>query len=66
MAEHNITETVRKNEDKIPYAYVLSCGELGQLYELGKADILDAVAKAYAYGFIKGTRAKGKKRVPVL
>ena len=66
MADCNIDKTVSRAENKIPYSYELSLGELTALYEAGEKDIIRALIKAYLFGFCRGTRAREKKRVPVL
>ena len=67
MADCNIEKTVKRVSDRIPYTYTLSQGEMLQLCDIyRKHGILMSLIKAYEYGFIKGTRAKGKNRVSVL
>lgn len=62
--QSNIEKTVNKARKKIPYSYSLSYGELVQLYST--SDWFEAIDQAYLYGFIRGSRAKAKGRVPAL
>lgn len=67
MADCNIEKTVKRVSDKIPYTYSLSHGELLQLCNLYREHgIIMSLIWAYEFGFCRGTRAKGKGRVPVL
>ena len=66
MADSSIEKTVAKAEDKIPYEYTLSMDELLALYYASQEDAFRALIQAFTLGFIKGTRAYSRKRVPVL
>ena len=64
MANCNIEKTIAKAENRIPDPYDLTLGEIEQLYTLyEKHGIVLALIKTYAFGFIRGTRAKSKNRV---
>ena len=62
----DIQKATAQKKEKIPYAYDLSLEELTTLYVESKIDVIHALSMAYTFGFIRGTRAKGKKRVPIL
>lgn len=67
MAYCNIEKTIMEKERRIPYSYDLALNEIGQLFSLyEKHGIVLSLIKAYIFGFIRGTRAKARNRVPEL
>lgn len=67
MGKLSMEETVKRARGKIPYDYYPNLDEMNYLYRVGKhKDIFEALIAAYEYGFIKGTRARQRKRVPTL
>ena len=66
MADSDVSKVVAQKKGRIPYDYALTIGEIMQLYHASEKDIVSALILAFDFGFIKGTRAKGRKKVPVL
>lgn len=66
MPTIDIKKAVSKKRDKIPSTYSLGFYEMTDLYHMSKEDIFEALLTAYELGFIRGTRARDRKKVPVL
>ena len=67
MGKLSMEETIERAQGKIPYDYYPNFDEMATLYREGKhEDIYEALIAAFEYGFIKGTRAHQRKRVPAL
>ena len=67
MADCKVEKLVRKQDKRIPAEYVLSLGEIDQLYDIyTKNNIFIAFVFAYNLGVIRGTRARDRNRCPVL
>ena len=71
MAKRNMKQTSEKKkglDTKYKYlsAYDLSFDEVCELLGICSENCFKAVTMAFDYGFVLGTRAREKKRVPVL
>lgn len=63
----NIEKTTEIIKNKIPSKYYLSIEDLRSLLDIvNNRRPVQAVMIAFEYGFMKGTRAKARKRCPTL
>lgn len=57
MVKRNIEETIKEVRGKMPASYDLTVLDIEELAETARGDLVDAIIKAFDFGYVLGHRA---------